>query len=183
MKHAFLEGEKIYLRGLEMIDLEGNYINWLNDAEVCRYNSHHVFPYFRENAEAYIKNIANSRTALVLAIVLKKKDRHIGNISLQNINHINRSAEFAILVGEKDCWGKGYSKEAAQLVIEHGFNELNLNRIYCGTMTNNASMQKLAKYLGMKEEGRRRSAAFKSGRFIDVIEFGILRKEFLKSKE
>lgn len=183
MKNPFLIGKNIYLRALEENDLEGNYVAWLNNADVCRYNSHHVFPYTRDAAKAYIQGASTSRTMLVLAIVLKNKDRHIGNISLQNINHINRSAEFAILVGEKDCWGKGYSKEAAQLVIEHGLNELNLNRIYCGTMADNAPMQKLAKYLGMKEEGRRRSAAFKSGKFIDVIEFGILMDEFLKARE
>lgn len=183
MKNPFLIGKSIYLRALEENDLEGNYVAWLNNADVCRYNSHHVFPYTRDAAKAYIQGASTSRTMLVLAIVLKKKDRHIGNISLQNINHLNQSAEFAILIGEKDCWGKGYSKEAALLVIKHGFNELNLNRIFCGTAADNAAMQKLAVSLGMTEEGRRREAMFKHGRFVDIMEYGILKGELFDKVE
>ena len=64
-----------------------------------------------------------SRSALVLAMVLREDDRHIGNISLQAIDWIDRSAEFAILLGDRTAWGKGYSKEAAYLICLHGFRE------------------------------------------------------------
>lgn len=184
MRYPFLVGEEIYLRGLSEKDLEGNYIQWFNDAEVCKYNSHHVFPYYRENAENYIKNTFNTQTAIVLAIILKENDLHIGNVSLQDINYINRSAELAVLLGEKDYWGKGCSKEAALLIMRHGFMELNLYRIYCGTSADNISMQKLALSLGMTEEGRRRGALFKHGRYVDIVEYGILSDEFLdRTKE
>lgn len=179
MNNPFLIGEKIYLRGLDEKDLEGNYIKWLNDTEVCQYNSHHIFPYNYESAKNYIKNVAKLPDALVLAIILKENDMHIGNVSLQNISYINRNAEFAILMGEKAYWGKGYSKEAAILIIKHGFMELNLHRIYCGTSSDNIPMQKLAISLGMSEEGRRRDAMYKNGRFVDIIEYGLIHTEFL----
>ena len=180
MKNPFLIGDKIYLRGLCLDDLEDNYIQWLNDAEVCRYNSHHVFPYFTENAESYIKKTFSNKNAIVLAIVFRENDFHIGNISLQEINYINRSAEFAILMGERDYWGKGYSKEAAFLIIKHGFMALNLHKVYCGTSSDNIPMQKLALSLGMVEEGRRRESMFKDGIYKDIIEYGVLKDEFIK---
>lgn len=180
MKTTFLTGKNIYLRPLEEKDIEGNYVAWLNDPEVCSYNSHHVFPYTHEGAKNYIKTVSKSPSAIVLAIVLKKNNMHIGNISLQNINYINRSAELAILIGEKKYWGRGYSKEAAYLIVNHGFQEINLHRIYCGTSAKNTAMQKLADFLGMKEEGRRREAMFKHNRFVDAIEYGLLSREFFR---
>ncbi|MBM4229579.1 MAG: GNAT family N-acetyltransferase [Gammaproteobacteria bacterium] len=39
-------------------------------------------------------------------------------------------------------------------------------------------MQKLARALGMQEEGRRRSALFLEGAWVDVLEYGVLRDEF-----
>jgi ribosomal-protein-alanine N-acetyltransferase len=180
MKNPFLVGENIYLRPLDLNDLRGNYINWLNDSEVCKYNSHHFFPYTALNAEEFIKQAYHRKNKLILAIILKRKNIHIGNISLQNIHYINRNAEFAILIGEKQFWGKGYAKEASFLVIKHGFEELNLHRIYCGTTSENIPMQRLTQYLGMKREGSRREAFFKHGRFIDILEFGILKDEFYK---
>lgn len=170
----FLEGQRIYLRGLTDADASGDYPAWLNDAEVSRGNSHHVFPYSREAALDYIRQIRQSATSLALAIVLREDHRHIGNITLQSIHPIYRSAEFAVLIGDKAGWGKGYGLEAGRLVCRHGFEALNLHRIYCGTFADNVGMIGLAHALGMKEEGRRREAAFKEGKYIDIIEFGLL---------
>ncbi|MBX9830421.1 GNAT family N-acetyltransferase [Candidatus Babeliales bacterium] len=179
MKTPFLISEKIYLRGLCEQDLDGDYIAWLNDADVCRFNSHHVFPYGKKAAQSYLDLVTANPAFLVCAIVRKDNDKHIGNIALQNINYISRSAEYAIILGDKNSWGKGYAKEASMMLLKHGFLELNLHRVYCGTSVNNVAMQKLAGHLMMKEEGTRRQALFKHGQFVDIIDYGVLREEFL----
>jgi len=178
-KIPFLSGEKIYLRPLIETDCNGPYPIWFNDIEVCRNNSHHVFPYTMEGAVEFIKQANRGAHHLVLAIISHDEENHIGNISLDEINYINRSAELTIVIGDKKSWGKGYGKEAARLICHHGFNVLNLKRISCGTFENNIGMQKLARYLGMTEEGRRRDAVFKHGRYMNIIEYGILRDEFV----
>jgi [ribosomal protein S5]-alanine N-acetyltransferase len=180
---AFLAGPRLYLRALREADADGPYPGWFNDAEVCRGNSHHVFPYTREAALAYIRHAGQTRESLILAVVLREGHRHIGNIALQDIHPVNRSAELSILIGERDVWGAGFAHEAAVLIVAHGFSALNLERIGCGTFSGNAAMQKLAQRLGMKEEGRRRRAAFKDGRYVDVVEFGLLRGEFERTSK
>jgi len=179
MKNSFLSDERIFLRALEEADLDGNYIQWLNDEDVRKFTSHRIFPYTKGAALEYIRNSWNRQDSLILAIVLKNNNKHIGNISLQNINFINRSAEFAIIVGEKDYWGKGYSKEASVLLFKHAFFVINLNRIYCTTAAENIPMQKLAIYLGMQKEGCRRQNVWIIDKFMDGYDYGILRKEFL----
>lgn len=175
---ALIEGTRLILRGLLATDAEGNYPRWLNDARVCAGNSHGVFPYGREAARTFIAESQQRRDALTLAIALREGPRHIGNVALQAIHPIYHSAEFAILLGEPDCWGQGYGLEAGLLICKHGFDELNLHRIGCGTFANNTGMQNLARALGMREEGRRREAAYLNGRHIDIIEFGMTRDEF-----
>lgn len=178
MRRPFLVGERVYLRGLDVEDLQGGYADWLNDAEVCRFNSHHRFPYSVEAARRYIESVNGSRAQIVLAIATRANDLHIGNVSLQNIDPISRGAEFAILLGDKAHWGQGYSREASELIVDHGFRELHLHRLYCGTDERNEGMRKLAAALGMKPEGVRRQAIFKDGAFRDVLEYGVLRDEF-----
>ena len=51
-------------------------------------------------------------------------------------------------------------------------------RIGCATFETNVGMRKLAGALGMIEEGVRRQAAYKDGRYLDVVEYGLLRAEF-----
>ena len=174
----FIVGESVDLRPLALSDVNERYVNWLNDAEVCKYNSHHVHPYTIELATEYVKKIRSERRDLVLAIVAKDTGKHIGNISLQNINPIDQSAEYAIVLGDRDYWGKGVGKEASWLIIRHGFDALNLHRIYCGTSTENVPMQKLAAKLGFIQEGVRKEAMYKNGAFTDVIEYGLLRRDF-----
>lgn len=178
MKNPFLIGNTIYLRTIEESDLNANYREWFNDEEICRYNSHHRFPNYDENMRDYYENTIKSRTNLILAICDKKTDKHVGNIALENIDTLNQSAEFAIIIGDKHEWGKGIGKEAAYLTIGHGFEQLSLHRIYCGTSEDNVAMQKLALTLGFKEEGRARDGMFKGGAFKNIIGYGILRHEF-----
>lgn len=173
----FLVGERVYLRQLVASDADGPYPTWFNDSEVCAANSHGVYPYNADQAAEYIAwSIAAARagTDLVLAICTIADDIHIGNVALQNIHPIYRSADFAIVIGDKRAWGRGLGYEAAKLIINHGFNGLGLLRIACGTFSNNDAMCKLASKLGMREEGRRRKAAYKYGEWRDVIEYGLV---------
>lgn len=175
----FLIGKEVYLRALGEDDCKGPYPTWLNDAEVCRGNAHHIFPCTADTARDYIQQVNRDHRRLVLAIARRKDDVHIGNIALVNIDAIHRSAELTIIIGNKSCWRKGYGKEAARLICDHGFLALNLNRISCGTFEDNTGMCKLAQSLGMVEEGRRRKAIYKLGRYVDVIEYGVLRSEYI----
>jgi [ribosomal protein S5]-alanine N-acetyltransferase len=178
-KNIFLDGETIYLRPLNDIDLKGNYQVWLNDKAIVEYNSHGRFPMTIDKLNDFVKSLSGSNTTLVLAIIDKASDQHIGNISLQGINWIDRSAEIAFLLGEKNFWGKGVMYEAGKLLIKHGFYTLNLHRIHCGTSSENTGMHKLAQKLGMQKEGVRRQAIFKNNCYFDIIEFGLLKEEVL----
>jgi ribosomal-protein-alanine N-acetyltransferase len=175
---TFIEGERIYLRSLLETDIDGPYLNWLNDKETCQGTSHHVVPYAKKNALDYIQETHRTDKKIVLAIILREKNLHIGNIALQQIHWIYRSAELAILLGNKEYWGQGYGLEASRLIVNHGFLALNLHRIMCATFENNIGMKKLALALGMQQEGVRRQAAYKDGKYLDIIEFGLLKNEF-----
>ncbi len=173
-KNIFLQGERIILRPLLESDIQGNYQFWLNDMEVIKYNSHGRFPMTESKLLNYVKTVQTNNTSLVLAIEDIETSTHLGNISLQAINWIDRNAEVAFLLGEKSFWGKGIMLEAGLLMINHAFRGLNLHRVHCGTSSANKGMQKLAKKLGMKEEGIRKEAFFKGGVYHDIIEYGIV---------
>ena len=176
---VFLKGPRVELRALTETDLTQEYLQWLNDDEVCRNNSHAIFPNTEQKMKDYFSRL-NNQKEVVLAIIHTESNQHIGNVSLQNINWISRNAEFAILMGNKKFWGNGYGEEAAKLIVEYGFERLNLHRIYCGTLETNKGMKKLTKKLLMKKEGLRRQAMFKNGEFQDIVEYGVLKSEFKK---
>lgn len=174
----FLETPRLILRPLTTADADGPYPGWLNDAETCAGNSHHVYPYTREQALEYIASVRGSRSTLVLAITLKEDGRHVGNVSLQQIHAVNRDAELAVLIGDTACRGKGIGAEACEALVRHGFAALNLRRVHFGTFEDNAGMRGIGVKLGFAQEGVLRQAVFKNGRYVDVILYGLLAETF-----
>lgn len=172
-----LETKRLILKKLSIDELNGNYVKWLNDPEVCKYNSHGEKKYTKEMAEDFIKSLQRDEAKEVYAVYLRENGKHIGNISLQQISHKNRNAEIAYLFGEKEYWGKGYAKEASDKLLDRAFKELELHRIYFGTHIENLPMQKLGKKLGFVKEGVLKDAQFKNGKFNDIVVYGKIEEE------
>lgn len=166
-----------FVRALYASDLNGPYPKWFEDQDVCKYNSHGKFTRNFDWFKNYYDSM-NSDTHVVWAIC-HRDDGHIGNISLQDLSFINRNAEFAILIGDGRHRSRSVGRIAGRALLRHGFEKLNLERIYCGTSATNIGMQRLARALGMTEEGVRRHHLFLEGQWVDMLEYGILRSEFL----
>jgi RimJ/RimL family protein N-acetyltransferase len=174
MQKPFLQGTSCDLRALQPEDANERYLSWFHDAETCRYNTHHRFPMTAQTLQAYVQEVSASKTAVVLAIVEKESERHVGNIALQGIDPIARTAELAILIGEEEARGKGIGREACALMIRHGFLTLGLNRIWLGTMATNTGMRRVAEALGFTQEGVLRQANYTDGTFVDGVIYGLL---------
>ncbi len=179
MQTFLYQDEKIGIKPLEHIELSGNYPNWFHDLDVCHHNRHGVYPMPIRKLESFVESLADDRSQIVWAVYALDQSLHIGNISLQQINLLDRSAEIAFLFGEKKYWNRGYALLSAQYLIKHGFEKLNLHRIGCGTSSSNLGMQKLAKKLGMVKEGVRRQSLYLNGNYVDIVEYGLLREEWV----
>lgn len=103
-----------------------------------------------------------------------------GTIGLLSIDQKNSKAEYYIAMGEISLKGKGISARASKLVLDYGFNELGLNRIYLFTETENVLAQKLFEYVGFVKEGCIREDIISHGRYVDRFIYGICRSEYIK---
>jgi len=167
--------KEVTIRPLKKGDLIGNYLTWMDDPIVTKYNSHGLFPQSEKELEEF-KQSLDSKNKIVWAILFD--GLHIGNVSIQSINTINRSGELAIVIGEHQYYQKGVGTIACKLAITHAFDKLNLHRVFTGTSSTNLGMRKVAEKLGMKEEGRFREAMFLNGEYVDIYEYGILKGKF-----
>lgn len=175
---SFIETERLIICPFERHHLTETYVSWLNDKSVCEFNGHRHFPYTMAKAESYLEYISKASALIVVALHQKSDKAHIGNASIGDIDFLNSSATLNILIGEKESWGRGYAFEALSALLRHAFLELNLNRVSCGTSDCNIAMQRVALKLGMKQEGVRRSAMYKNGSYIDMLEYSILKSEY-----
>ena len=178
MNISFITGEKVYLRPLERDDLNEKYLGWLNDPEVNRYLETGLFPYTKNQLEQYYERLAGTTDKVILAVAEKGSDLHIGNVKLEPINWVHRTAVFGILIGDKSKWGKSYGTEATRLAVEYAFNRLNLRKVSLGVVADNTAAFKTYQKLGFVVEGTKRQEVFLCGDFVDVLWMGLLKEEY-----
>lgn len=175
----FLEGEHIYLREVHPSDVNENYYRWMNDPEVTRYLESRFYPNSVEGLREYVNGKLSDHDNVFLAIVLKDGDRHIGNIKLGPINWVHRFGDIGILIGEKDCWGKGYATEAIRLVVDYAFRSLDLHKLTASCYDPNRSSVKAFQKAGFDIEGARKAHFYHDGRYVDDILLGMARLDRL----
>ena len=129
MTSFIYQKDDIGVKRLTISELDGDYPYWFLDENVNKYNSHWSKPKTFQSICKYVENLEAESNQLVFAIYSIQDNKHIGNISLQNIDHFNQSAEIAFLFGNRDYWGKGYAYIASKLIINHGFVYLNEKQI------------------------------------------------------
>jgi RimJ/RimL family protein N-acetyltransferase len=152
---------------------------WLNDLEVALPLGDEactVLPLEKMRADA--GQAARSQDP-VFTIVEKASGHAIGRCLLFGVNAVDRTAMCGLFIGEKDLWGKGYGSEALALLLDYGFNLLNLNSIELGVFAFNQHAAASYRRLGFKEIGRKRQARIIAGKAYDVILMDLLAEEFV----
>lgn len=172
-----LVGDRIYLspRSMDEEDTE-KFTEWLNDFEVTDYTGRSGLLMSLEGEKKYLSE--NSNPEATFAIVTLEEDKLIGTVGLENINNINRSAVLGIFIGDKDYRSKGYGTEAIRLLLDFGFNYMNLHSIKLNLLSANERAFKCYSKCGFKEAGRIRDNVFVNGKYYDTIAMDILESEF-----
>lgn len=173
-----LVGENIYLSPMNTEDYE-KFTEWMNDFDTTDYLGRSCFNITLEGEKEFLEQ--NSKGQMKFMIVRLEDDSAIGTISLDSICNINRRATLGIFIGDKSGRNKGYGTEAIRLILDYGFNYLNLNNIKLDVLEFNQRALACYKKCGFKEYGRRRKANFLNGKYYDTIEMDILAEEFKES--
>ena len=150
-------GAHVVLREKRLDDAHNDY-RWRTDAELARYDAARPF------AATYQDYLALYRDELTypspyrrsLAIEEDGTGRHIGNAMYYNIDAIRREAEIGITIGERDCWGRGYGRDAVGALVRHIFATTGFRRAYLKTLEWNVRAQHSFEAAGFRVCGRSR---------------------------
>ena len=178
-----LYGKRIRLRGNERSDLP-KFVEWLNDPDVRRTLSMSM-PISQAAEEQWFEDMLKRPSEeQSLGIEIKDGDgwRLIGNCGIFDINWRARSAEVGLFIGDKSCWNKGYGTEVMRLLLRHGFETLNLNRIFLRVDAANLGGIRAYEKAGFVHEGRFRQGTFQGGEYRDMLFMSVLRSEWIPEK-
>lgn len=169
-----LEGPRVRLREVRVSDVTPAYYRWLNDPEVTRYLATRP-PQSRAQIRDYVKRMRDDPADVFLAIVVRRVNRHIGNIKLGPIDWLNRRSEVSLVIGEKTYWHRGYGTEAISLVAAHAFETLDLHRLEAGCVSDNIASERAFVRAGFRREGILRERWLVDNRYMDHLWLGRVR--------
>lgn len=168
-KNIKIVEDKIFLRSPIEKDVYGNWWKWFNDPEVTEHMNKGVLENTIENQLAFFTKMIQSEKDLILAICDRKTEMHIGTTGLHNIDWMKGSAQFGITIGEKLFWGKNIGSIAWKMIVNYGFEELNLKKIDTKIFSDNLASIRIAEKCGFKKIKLLKNDVEKNGKLYDRI--------------
>ncbi|NRF89835.1 GNAT family N-acetyltransferase [Paenibacillus frigoriresistens] len=179
---SILIGGSIYLREFifsDWIDVQ----KYASQEIACRFQP--WGPNNEEQTQMFVNQVLEDykkipRTRYVFAIIEQRTEKLIGAGEFNIRDTTNKNGEIAYIV-HPDYWGKGIATEVARLLINYGFAEFNLHRIYATCDPRNLGSAKVLEKVGMTQEGKLRDTLLIKDGWRDSLVFGILEHEWGKN--
>lgn len=175
-----ITGKKVGLRAVEKEDLS-LLRDWRNLTDFRR-NFREVRELSLSDQEAWYESLQKTKHVnFMFTIVDIETNEAIGAAGLLYINWINRSADFSFYIGKDKAYidDEGMAKEAAALLIDYGFNNLNLNKIWMELYE--FDIKKIAfftKEFNFKQDGLLRQNCFEDGKYWDSVIISLLINDY-----
>jgi len=171
----YIEGERIYLRDVELSDVNDNYLGWMNDPEVTKFTASRGMKYTKDELRKYVVQQQENSQTFFKAIVLRGSDQHIGNIKLAPADSKSGTIDMGLIIGKKDLWGKGYGSEAIGLLCEHAFKLSDFRKITAGFFSGNEGSMKAFLKNGFVITGNSKMCLPADNYIVDVTWMALIR--------
>ena len=169
-------GKKIILKKVERENLE-QLREWRNNPELRKYFREYRLINSENQQKWYESRVLGDPDQYNFEIRDKASNKLIGHCGLYYINWVMRTGEFGIYIGDNDYRSGGFGSDALRTLIKYGFEDLNLNRIWCEVYDNNAALE-VYKHIGFVYEGKMRENYYNEGQYWDSHILGMLKKEY-----
>ena len=172
-----LEGSRLFLRSITWEDANG-ILEVFGDPRVIQYWSSPKL----ENLSAAgllieeIERLFEDRELFQWGICSKDTGEILGTCTLWQLDQGNLRAELGIAIRSRS-WGQGYGREALNLLMDFGFEILQLNRLEADVDPNNERSLALFEGLGFRREGYLRERWQIAGQAQDSVLLGLLKRD------
>ena len=159
------------LRPFNINDLE-SLVEYANNYKIAaNLTNQFPHPYTRESGEAFIKMATQHSPPTILAIEINGKASGGIGLHLQTDIHI-KNAELGYWLAEP-YWGQGIMTKAVKHIVNYGFKNLDITRIFARPFGTNLASQKVLKNAGFVLEGKFKDTIYKNGEYLDELIYAI----------
>jgi RimJ/RimL family protein N-acetyltransferase len=148
-----LETKRLSLRHFVMDDLD-NLFSFYSDPDVVKYipDAPRAYQETKEELEWFMNGHPKFPELGLWATIYKENGQFIGRCGLLPWTIDGQQEVEVAFALSKDYWGQGLATEAAQGIVQYGFENLNLSRLICLIDHDNSGSIRVATKIGMSFE-------------------------------
>ena len=144
---------KVILRAKRLADARDDYA-WQTDPELAQLDAVTLLTIsFSRYLSDYVSELHYPSLTRRRFAIETPDGKHIGNCTYYGINEAKGEAELGIMIGDRNCWDKGYGADTVNTLLSHIFHRTNLTRIYLKTLDSNTRAQKCFQKCGFTPYG------------------------------
>ena len=139
-------------------------------------NSNLVRPFFidqnlftLESHMKWFESMIMTQKAFQFIVYDKKTDRPFGCAYLRDYDRANKKIEYGTFIGEKDCQGKGYGTQMAEIACEYAFNNLDIHKVFARVISSNKASSRSFEKAGFTKEAYLEDEVIINGEYKDII--------------
>ena len=159
------------LRPFDMQDLE-SLVQYANNANIAKFMMNKFpHPYTKEAGQQFISYAIEGSPLQIFAIEVE--GRAAGGIGIHPLADVeSKNAEMGYWLAET-YWGHGIITNAIKQMIDYGFSNFNINRIFARPFGTNVASQKVLQKAGFKLEATLEKTFFKNGEYLDELVYAV----------
>jgi len=179
-----LKGKLVELQSIEEADLKQLQV-WRNDPEIRQYFREYRELSMQQQRIWYEEKVINDPDTIMYTIRIASTGELIGCCGFNHVNWIHRRGEVSLYIGKDSLYidSEGYAADGINLLLEYGFSQLGLTRIWTETYSFDEKKRTLLKNLGFQEDGILRKNYFFDGKWWDSIVVSYVSDDFLPTTE
>ena len=127
---------------------------------------------------AWYDNYLKNRHNTIRCSIVDKNDSIIGLVSLTDVDCVNKSAVFHIMIGDSNMQNKGIGTFAVKIMLKHAFNNMNLHRVQLEVLSTNERAIAVYEKAGFKKEGELKEVFYKNGSYVNAYIMAVLDSDF-----
>lgn len=174
-----INGEQVYLSDPRPGDAETLAATQWNNELIRMLGWDTYTPYSLEKWDEFL-NSSDGKENFLFCVRLLQDDTFLGYVSLSSIQLKNRGAEASIAIFDAENRGKGYGKDAMEVLLRYAFMELGLHKVRLSVNANNLPAVRTYERVGFVREGVDREALYQDNRWLDIWNYGLLKGEWLE---
>ena len=126
-----LKGKHVSLFAVEKEDLQ-QLRDWRNNPDFRKHFREYQELNLAQQEKWFEEKVIADNTTLMFSIRRNDDNELLGCCGFVYINWVHRHADLSLYIGWKDAYidEEGYAEESCRLLLDYGFNELCLNKVW-----------------------------------------------------